>query len=88
MDECAQMPLKNPFFGSDGNKDGRNWTMGSLLRVNTRLTRSVAELPGLDEEPEPASLVRSCPRSFDFVRVAHFAHLAQDDTHAPGCDPW
>jgi hypothetical protein len=29
-----------------------------------------------DEEPVPASLARSCPRSFDFVRVAHFA---QDD---------
>ncbi len=27
-------------------------------------------------EPVPASLARSCPRSFDFVRIAH---LAQDD---------
>jgi len=30
-------------------------------------------------EPVPASLARSCPRSFDCVRVAHFA---QDDTDA------
>src|SRR5208282_2074387 len=29
-------------------------------------------------EPVPGSLARTCPRSFDFVRVAHFA---QDDTH-------
>ena len=29
------------------------------------------------EEPVPASLARSCPRSFDFARVARFA---QDDT--------
>src|SRR5208282_1566229 len=28
-------------------------------------------------EPVPASLARSCPRSFDFVRGAHFS---QDDT--------
>src|SRR5262249_33838764 len=30
-----------------------------------------------DEEPVPGSLARTCPRSFGFVRVAHFA---QDDT--------
>ncbi len=34
------------------------------------------------EEPVPASLTRSCPRPFDFVRVAHFA---QGDTLA---HPW
>src|SRR5262244_1749653 len=29
-----------------------------------------------DREPVPGSLARTCPRSFGFVRVAHFA---QDD---------
>src|SRR5262249_20362055 len=34
-----------------------------------------------DGEPVPASLARSCPRSFDFVRIAH---CAQDDGEG-GC---
>jgi hypothetical protein len=51
MDECAQILLKNPFFShATATRTGGIGTMGSRLRVNTGLTRSVVELPELTRD--------------------------------------